>query len=166
MKHADDQLPKDRDVWLTSLWGFDFDKWGALGFTVTADRDRFVRLTRPGVLVAIYVSKGRGPSELSGKVAGVVEVTHETGHLREYTKPDVWSARAASPERNRWINALRVTRAWQVRSAALRSVEEVFPNTYSPEKARHIGKQGVPVDERDLGHAFALDVYEIMVYSG
>jgi hypothetical protein len=67
------KLPNGRDVWLTSFWGFDPSKWGCIGFADESKRSRFLRQSKAGSLVAVYVTKGKGPDDMRGNVVGVLE---------------------------------------------------------------------------------------------
>ncbi len=49
------ELPDGRGIWLTSFWGFEPESWGCLGFATKAKRDYFIKRTKPGVIVTIYV---------------------------------------------------------------------------------------------------------------
>lgn len=108
-------LPDDRAVWLTSFWGFVPAQWGCIGFSDKAKRDRFIRLTKPGVLVAIYVTKNKGDSAERGKVVGIMEISHEAGHAEYFIAGDAWAKKEADPDaRGKWLYALRATRAWRI----------------------------------------------------
>lgn len=86
-----DGLPGGRSVWLTSFWGFDPASWGCIGFADEWRRRAYVSKSRPGGLVAIYVTKNKGPENMRGKVVGVLEVSHELGHAKEFISGDKWA---------------------------------------------------------------------------
>lgn len=91
-------LPDGREVWLTSLWGFDPTNWGCIGFADEGKRNRFLNQSKPGVLVAIYVTKGKGPDEMRGRVVGVLELSHEAGHAKNYISGDRWRKKELDPD--------------------------------------------------------------------
>lgn len=86
-----DSLPGGRQVWLTSFWGFDPASWGCIGFAEDNRRRRFLTNSQPGTLVAVYVTKNKGPADMRGKVVGILEVSHEVGHAQEFISGDRWA---------------------------------------------------------------------------
>jgi hypothetical protein len=123
------QLPAGRQVWLTSVWAFDPAGWGCIGFADENRRERFVRSTAPSVLVAIYVTKNKGPEDMRGKVVGVLEVSHDRGHAHDFISGDRWAEKEADPDsRGKWVYALRVTRAWRIVPEDWCEVDEIFAN--------------------------------------
>lgn len=160
-----DSLPDDRAVWLTSFWGFDPDQWGCIGFTEEHRRKRFLSKTKPGVLVAIYVTKNRGDAAARGKVVGVVEVSHEARHAKDFISGDAWAKKEADPNsRGKWSYALGVTRAWKIAPENWESVEQVFPQAYGSADAQYIGAACVPVPPEEADQLFEMNVYEVPVY--
>jgi hypothetical protein len=161
----DAKLPDGRDIWLTSFWGFAPESWGCIGFTTTAMRDSFIKRTKPGVIVAIYVTKGKGPEQDRGKVLGFLEVSHQQGHVREFISGDRWAAKESDPEsRGKWVYSLKATRAWKVAVEDRERVDDLLPETYKSANAEFIGSQGVPVKSTDLERMVSLTVYEVPVY--
>ena len=160
-----EQVPAGREVWLTSFWGFDPGDWGCIGFADESRRSRYLRLSRPGTLVAIYVTKGRGPEEMRGKVVGVLEVSHQAGHAREFISGDRWAEKESDPEyRGKWLFAVRATRAWRIIPEDWKPVEELFPTTYRDSNPEFIGSYGVKVLDAEAQSLFRLQVYETPVY--
>ena len=105
------QLPNGRDIWLTSFWGFEPENWGCIGFATKTIRDRFVRRTRPGVIVVIYVTKGKGVEHERGKILGFLEISHLEGHVKEFISGDQWAIKESDPiSRGKWQYSLRATR--------------------------------------------------------
>lgn len=162
---ATDALPVARPVWLTSFWGFDPARWGCIGFADEARRIRFLRGSQPGVLVAIYVTKGRGPEDMRGQVVGILEISHETGHASAFLSGDRWAQKENDPEaRGKWLFALRATRAWRVVPEDYRPVHELLPAAYASADPQLIGSNGVPVSPEEAERLFQLEVYEVEVY--
>jgi len=160
-----DSLPGGRAVWLTSFWGFAPDQWGCIGFSNEARRSRFLAKTKPSVLVAIYVTKGKGAREERGKVIGVLEVSHETGHAERFISGDRWAEKEADPDsRGKWLFALRATRAWRIAPEDWRNVDELFPEAYASADPQFIGDAGVPVGPDEAEKLLQLDVYEVPIY--
>lgn len=160
-----DELPVGRQVWLTSFWGFDPADWGCIGFANERKRNAFLRATRPGVLVAIYVTKGKGPEGMRGKLVGVLEVSHEVGPAQAFIAGDRWAKKEADPEsRGKWSYAVRATRAWRVVPEDWRPIEEILPTAYASADPQYIGSDGVSVPPEEAGALLALDVYEVPVY--
>jgi hypothetical protein len=153
------------DIWLTSFWGFDPKSWGCIGFTEASKRNYFLNNSSEKPLVAIYITKGKGPDNMRGRVVGILEVSREGGHAKEFISGDTWARTEADPEaRGKWLYALKVTRAWQIIAEEWYAVEDLFPDTYSDKKSRYIGAQGVKLSLREAEKLLSLTVYEVPVY--
>jgi hypothetical protein len=159
------RLPNGRDVWLTSFWGFNPEDWGCVGFADEAKRSRYLRLSQPGALTAIYVTKGKGPEHMRGKVVGVLEVSHDTGHAKDFIGGDRWAEKENDPEsRGKWLYAVKATRAWRIIPEDWKRVEELFPTTYASTHPETIGASGVQVPPDEAERLLQLDVYEVPIY--
>ncbi|MGA1805176.1 hypothetical protein [Rhizobium sp. HT1-10] len=155
----------DTAVWLTSFWGFDPSQWGCVGFATEGRRKHFMLRTQAGTLVAIYVTKGHGPVHMRGKVVGILEVSHNTGHAKEFISGDRWFQKELDEtSRGKWAYALQVTRAWKIAEEEWYSVDELFPVTYGGSNAEFIGSQGVAVDPQEAKKLLSLTVSETQVY--
>lgn len=160
-----DRLPAGRDLWLTSFWGFDPASWGCIGFADEAKRNRYLRLSSPNALVAIYVTKGKGPEQMRGKVVGVLEVSHNAGHASQFIAGDRWAEKEVDPaSRGKWLYAVQATRAWRVVQEDWKPVEQLFPAAYASAHAEYIGSSGVQVGSAEAEFLLQLDVYEVPVY--
>jgi hypothetical protein len=152
-------------MWLTSFWGFSPETWGCIGFSSESRRQHFLTRTRPGVLVAIYVTKAKGQEDERGRVVGFLEVSHRTGHLREFIAGDAWAWTERDPaSRGKWEFALRVTRAWRIAPEERPNVDDAFPDSYSTTKAEFIGAQGVRVTAEEAASLLDLTVFEVPVH--
>lgn len=159
------RLPNGRDVWLTSFWGFDPANWGCIGFADEGKRSRYLKLSRPGALVAIYVTKGKGPENMRGKVVGVLEVSHEIGHAKDFISGDRWAEKEKDPEsRGKWLHAVKATRAWRIVPEDWMRVEDILPSAYGSAHPEFIGSSGVQVARDEAERLLQLDVYEVPVY--
>lgn len=160
-----DRIPRGRDLWLTSFWGFDPAGWGCIGFADEAKRNRYLRLSTPTTLMAIYVTKSRGPLEMRGKVVGVLEISHNTGPASHFIAGDRWAEKERDPaSRGKWPFAVQATRAWRIVQEDWISVDELFPDAYASAHAEYIGSSGVQVSPIEAEHLLQLDVYEVPVY--
>lgn len=158
-------LPIGREVWLTSFWGFDPSKWGCIGFADEAKRNRFLSQSQPGSLVAIYVTKGKGPDDMRGKVVGILELSHDAGHAKQFISGDRWREKELDPEsKGKWLHAVRATRAWSIVPEDWKRVEDIFPEAYGSAHPEFIGASGVKVSAEEAGNLLQLDVHEVHVY--
>lgn len=154
-----------RSVWLTSFWGFDPKAWGCIGFANDAKRNFYIRSSKPGGLMVIYVTKGKGPERMRGKVVGVMEVSHRTGHAKEFISGDRWVEKEADPgSRDKWLYAVEVTRAWRIAEEDWQPIEKIFPKTYASSHPEYIGSQGVPVASDEIANLLHLSLSEVKVY--
>ncbi|MCB4767291.1 hypothetical protein LGR54_01605 [Ancylobacter sp. Lp-2] len=160
-----DTLPDGRQVWLTSFWGFDPANWGCIGFADEARRTRYLKNSKPRTLVAIYVTKGKGPENMRGKVVGLLEMSHEIGHAREFISGDRWAEKERDPDsRGKWLYAVKATRAWRIIPEDWRRVEDLFPLAYNSAHPEFIGASGVLLSIDEVAKLYELDVYEVPVY--
>jgi len=150
---------------LTSFWGFNPDSWGCIGFATKPKLDYFLKRTKSGVIVAIYVTKGKGQEQERGKVVGFLEVSHQSGHAKNFISGDQWAIKERDPaSRGKWLFALKVTRAWKVVEEERQSINSLLPKTYSSAHPEFIGSQGVPVAAHEVEKLLNLTVYEVPVY--
>ncbi len=158
-------LPPDRDVWLTSFWGFAPDQWGCIGFADENKRSRFLSQTGTRTLVAIYVTKSKGPEEMRGKVVGVLEVSRTIGHASQFISGDRWAEKENDPtSRGKWLYAVQATRAWRIVPEDWRRVEDLFSDAYASAHPEFIGSSGVAVNTIEADRLLEMDVYEVPVY--
>lgn len=159
------ELPSGREVWLTSFWGFDPSKWGCIGFADENKRNRFLSQSKPGVLVAIYVTKGKGPEDMRGKVVGVLELSHEAGHAQEYIAGDIWRRKELDPDsKGKWLYAVKANRAWKIIPEDWKMVEDIFPEGYGSAHPEFIGASGIKLSVGEAEKLLQLDVQEVHVY--
>ncbi|TAW11128.1 hypothetical protein [Rhizobium ruizarguesonis] len=165
MAANDDQLPADRGAWLTSFWGFDPASWGCIGFADEWRRNAYLKNSKPGGLVAIYVTKNKGPKEMRGKVIGVLEIGHDAGHAKDFISGEHWAAKELdSASKGKWQYAVKATRAWRIVPEDWQPVETLFPRAYGNTNAELIGANGVALDADECAALYGLDVYEVPVY--
>lgn len=159
------QEKKKEVAWLTSFWGFDPANWGCIGFADESRRQKFLRHTKDGTLVAVYVTRHKGPRNMQGKVVGVLQVSHETGPANKFLSGDAWARKEADPEsKGKWMYAVRATRAWRVVEEDWKDVGEIFAHTYSSNNPELIGAQGVELTEAESEALSRLNVYEVPIY--
>lgn len=159
------KLPKSSEVWLTSFWGFDPSKWGCIGFADVGRRNRFIRQSKPGLLIAIYVTKNKGPKNMRGKVVGILELSHEVGHAQDYISGDQWQRKELDPSsKGKWLYAVKATRAWSIIPEEWKNVDDLFPNAYGSAHSEFIGASGVKVDAEEAKSLLQLNVQEVYVY--
>lgn len=154
-------------VWLRSFYGFTPETWGFIGFTQKGRRDTFVKETRNGTLVVIYgASKSKNPAD-KGKILGVLQISHQQGHARDFMLPSAWAEKAADPEsKGRWNFAVKVTKAWRVTDEHRTDVESFAPETYSSTLAQSIGAHCKRMTFADAQNLLKLDLFEVPVFGG
>ena len=154
-----------RSVWLTSFWGFDPDKWGGVGFTLESDRAAYLRKSPPGSLLAIYVTKHRGPEEMRGKIVGMLELNGNRFPMQTLTSPTEWaSSQREAGTKNKWAYGVQASRAWMFAPEEWPDVETFLPLTYAGHNAQLIGSKGVPVNSTEIKRLLALTAIEVPVY--
>lgn len=160
-----DEDRQDGHAWLTSFWGFDPANWGCLGFAEEWRRTQFLKKSRDGALVAIYVTKGKGPENMRGKVVGILQMSREIGDAHEFISGEAWARKQSDPEsKGKWSYAVKATRAWRVVKEEWRDVDEIFAETYGSNNPELIGAQGVELTTAETDALGQLTVYEVPVY--
>jgi len=153
------------DLWLTSFWGFDPENWGCIGFADENKRRFFLNRTRKGTLVAIYVTKNKGPEKMRGKVVGILEVSGRPVQAKERVSGYRWALKESDPEsKGKWLFAVEVTRAWRIAEEDWQTVDDLLPAAYASAHPEHIGAQGVRVGPDEAAKLRSLTVYEVPVY--
>lgn len=152
------------NVWLTSFYGFRPEEWGLLGFTDEARRRGFLQGSQPGVLVVIY-GAGQASRDDLGKIIGIQQCSHQTGHTRLFMSPAEWAAKERDPERkDKWNFAVKATRAWRVTPESRMSVTDFAPKATASGAWQHIGARGVPLSRQEALNVLKLDLQEVDVY--
>lgn len=160
-----DEVPENREVWLTSFWGFNPSLWGGVGFTKAHDRENFLREAPAGSLLAIYVTKHKGPVEMRGKLVGFLEITHDKGSMKDFTSPLEWvQAERDAGVKGKWVYGVRASRAWEVVEEDWVDVDAFFPITYAQHNKQLIGSKGAPVAREERQKIYDLWVREVPVY--
>lgn len=160
------ELPLGRPVWLTSFWGFTPESWGCIGFTEKRALDYFLRESNSETaLVVTYVTRGKGPEKMRGKVVGIYEITRQMGFVENFVAGDLLAKLEAEEDaKGKWKYSLKASRAWRISEEDWKPVEELFNQSYSIDKARYIGAQGVLVTPEETERLRSLTVYEVPVY--
>ena len=160
------ELPIGKPVWLTSFWGFTPESWGCIGFTEKRALDYFLRESNSdAALVSIYVTKGKGPLNMRGKVVGFYEITKQMGFVESFVAGDLLAKLEADEEaKGKWKFSLKASKAWRIAEEDWKPVEEIFNVSYSIDKARYIGAQGVLITSEETKRLRTLTVYEVPVY--
>ena len=156
------------NVWLTSFDGFGPEVWGFVGFSLESHRARFLRESRPGVLVVIWVSS-RGPQNERGKIVGIAQCSHETGAARDFMPAaDFESKQRDKRTKDKWDFAVRITRAWRILPNQQLPVRQFAPKTYyassGNDRGTFLGSQGDRIEPGEAGKLFELMVTEVNVF--
>ena len=153
------------NVWLTAFYGFTPERWGFLGFSSTGQRDHFVRETQPGALVVIYGHKARASDAQRGQVIGIQQVSHRVNYAKAFMDPVEWAAKEADAEsRGKWDLAVKAIRAWRVAPESYVPIDTFADESYSIDRAQHIGAQGVRLTTREAARLLDLTLVETSVF--
>jgi hypothetical protein len=169
-----DTLPPDPfsynppNVWLTSFWGFRPESWGFVGFTQESDRRSFLKHSRPGCLVVVYVTKGsKHDLARRGRIAGFLQMSDEIGHASKFMPGDAFAVKERDPkQKGKWNFGVRAIRAWRVASDAPPLIEEFAPLTFGSATAQYIGGRGMPFDPSEALNLLDIEVFEVPIYRG
>ncbi|KPF78330.1 hypothetical protein IP88_04020 [alpha proteobacterium AAP81b] len=153
----------DPDVWLGSFFGFVVsDKWGMIGFTRPADRDKIRSQSRPGALYVAYgVGRSENPAERM-RVLGMVQLSHVIGTKHQFLHPSLLTPATI----DRWYHGLKVVRAWSVPADLRPDIRDFAPEIDLPRRAREIGVRGIRLPRDAARRLLALDMIEVPVYGG
>lgn len=152
-----------RRVWIKSFWGFGTENESYLGFSREGDRKRFIDLYRPGDLVLIYGAVAEETEANDRRQAlGFLEVDPIPVTDRDRSSPEALEDKINRGWADRWIYAVPVRRAWQVKRRI--EIKYVAPTTYKYERARAIATQGELLTEAEATFALSLPVSPLNVY--
>jgi hypothetical protein len=153
------------NVWLTTFFGFEPEKWGFLGFANEGQRKSFLRETKPGALVVIYGHKSKAAKDQKGQVIGVQQLSHRVNFAKVFMDPAEWVAKEADPEtRGKWDIAVKATRAWKVAPESYQLVDDFADESYSLKLAQHIGSQGVRLTPNEAKKLLDMTLVETSVF--
>ena len=151
------------NVWITSFYGFRPEEWGFLGFTKESARNSFLNRSKPGVLVAVYGTE-RAAKDERGKVIGILQCSHETGHAERFMSPAAWARKDSSVEdKGRWNYAVKAVRAWRISPESRMDVKIFAPEATRTGAWEHIGAQGEPLMRKEALNIFKFDLQEVDV---
>jgi hypothetical protein len=152
------------NVWLTSFYGFNPEKWGMLGFTLPEARDSFLNRSQPGALVVVYGSGEAAKDEL-GKVIGIQQCSHVTGNAENFIAPPEWIAKSRDlKKKEQWNFAVRAEKAWRVTPSSRMNVRDFAPKATETGAWQHIGAYGVPLTKSEALNILKLGLQEVEVY--
>jgi hypothetical protein len=102
---------------------------------------------------------------MRGKVVGILEVSHETGHAKDFIAGHRWAEKENDPgSRGKWLYAVKATRAWRIIPEDWKRVDDLFPSTYASVHPEFIGANGVQILPDEAERLLQLDVHEAPVY--
>lgn len=154
----------DTSVLFTSFWGWGPATWGTVGWTGDRGLRRrtnlLAQLTNPFITVCYVTSNvGNVGTDLKGKIAGFMVVTHETGDRDEFTHP-IHHGRDA----DKWRHSLRAIRAFTYLPEYRLSVDELDPGL--KKRARSVAAMGeIMTDSRLITRLRETLCVKVEVYS-
>lgn len=151
----------DREVWLTSFWGYSPESWGCIGFTEEVDRDAFLRKAPDGCLIAIYVTGNRARPDgipMKGKVVGLMELSRKTGIVQDFISAEEVEFLRTEIENGKWRYSVQARRAWSFVPEEWLPVAEFAPTTYRPELGRHISRRCIRLTANEASRALGMNV--------
>lgn len=147
-------MPK---VFLTAVWGFDPDKWAALGFTRPGDRDSLLRQYRLGDFVALFGTMGTETAEADrGNLLGLVQLTPKAIETRHLVHPDLWAQKLADQGARKWIAGLPMSQAWLFDVSSDRTVRTLLPRMASKKYHRTLASRFELLDNDEAELVLAL----------
>ena len=151
-------------VWLTSFYAFDPDKWGVLTFTREPDQKNFLENSKPGALVVSYATKKSGHTH-AGRLLGVEQITHVIGHSKEFIDPYAWKKKQLEDPKG-WNYGVKAVRAWKIPLEFSPTIEEFANETYLPNLGRHIGSRCILLKPNEAKKLLKLPFEECPVFGG
>jgi hypothetical protein len=155
---------KPRRIWLRSLYGFNPEDAGYIGWTEEGPRDRMLGLIEDGDLFMIYgASTAETARHHRNRVLGFLQV--RVGSIRDKDKssPSAILEKKARGWQDKWTYAIPVVRAWRVDEPVL--LETIAPKTYRPEAGQAIAVWNPPLLPEEIDLALKINVTEVRVHS-
>ena len=118
-------------LFVSSAWGFDPERWSALGFTKEGIRNRLQAEWREGDRMLIIGTKGdETPPDQRGKLLGIVDVTRRATDSWRLVHPKLVAEHEQRGSRGKWSFGMPYRSAERF-DEPLPAVEEVLPRIYS-----------------------------------
>lgn len=155
-------------VFLKSLYGFNPESWGFLGYTKQTTRDWFLRESKPGALVVIAGTAQANDPRESLRVLGLQQQSHIVGTKWDFLSPERHDAERRDPDRSRrWYHAVKATRAWRIPDEDRPYVRDIFPQTHNDGKnGTAIGSMGMRLQPSEVQAILGLNLFEVSVFGG
>ncbi len=155
------------NVWLTSVYGWSPETWGCIGFSLSGQRDKFLRKTKPGALIVIYGAKSsETPEDMRGKVLGFYQTNHQIGHSHEFIAPVRIEQNKRLNRLDKWTDGVKCVGAWELIPENRITIESFAPETYGSQAAILIGSQGVRLLPNEAKKMLDLTFERRKVYGG
>lgn len=154
------------NVWLTTFYGFNPDKWESLGFASKGQRDHFIKHTQAGALVVIYGHKSRAREDQRGQVIGIQQMSRRVDFAKKFMDPAEWVAKESDPSfKGKWDYAVKAERAWKVVPESYQLVDDFADETYSTGLSRKIGAYGAMMSRSEADKLLDLTLVETSVFA-
>lgn len=150
-------------VWITSIWGFDPENEGYLGFTYEGNRRWFLNHWHEGDLILIYgAGAARTEPEKRHQALGFLEIVPTPILDVERLSPAGLKRKEENGWLDRWSYAVPVIRAAQVLRPI--SISHIATKTITSNQARIIASRGALLTPKEAKVALSLPVKPLNVY--
>lgn len=154
---------EEPNVWLKGLYFFAPDREGFLSFGQESDRRKFIKRTKPGVLVIIYGTSTASFPKDRGRILGILQLSHKTGHAEWFMSKDRKLEKEKRQETAKWPYAVEAVRAWKAPTDAQVPVKSFADVTYPLFRNRNISRIGELLTPEEALKILELNLYEVSV---
>jgi hypothetical protein len=151
--------------WIRGFWGFRPEVWACVGFTLEANRQKFLAKAKTGDLVLIYGTNSRETGQEERKQAlGIFQIEARPVDDVDCIERQTYAEKVAKGWRDKWRYAVPATKAWEIVRSGQIDVKYVATDTYRREFGRQLGSMGVLLTPKDVERVLRLPLRERAVF--
>lgn len=156
---SEDVWAEGRSVWLTSLWGWSPESWGAVGFSDAGRRDTVRDQSSDPFIMVNYITEGSHGAavEERGKVLGFYFVTHLKGDRNDFT-----AQRHHDELPGKWRYSLKAIRAFEFLPEYRIHRDELDPTIIN--RALAVARFAEPLDAERIDRLRNIPFREVPVF--
>lgn len=154
-----DPFHNNPSVYIKAAYGFHPHDWGCVGWNEPGRAKTLIKKTTNPFIMVNWVTYSSG-GDLSGKVAGFYEVTHEEGLRQDFTA----SHNDAKFDEKYWKYSLGASRAWEILPEYQPEIMDFYPAMYEAKQERATGRWGAELPPDLVKKLKALPRREVEVY--
>ncbi|KUJ77859.1 hypothetical protein AVO45_07745 [Ruegeria marisrubri] len=156
-------LPDGKQIWIRSLYGFNPEEDGYIGWSQESARDSYLGKLNDGDLIMIYGANAKETEQsLRSYVLGFVQI--DATPIMDYEKASELGLKRKKEKgwADKWTYGLPVRRAWRAEEKVM--ISTIAFNSYRPEAGQALAVHGTDLDPDEIAQALKIRVREVNVF--